>query len=165
MSNKKTTSHNLLKNKVSSVFSMLRYVFKDNKQLLRSIDEALECALLDSISLIPLTWVDGCLETFDMVLDFTKCIDYNKLYDAIEKHGRARVWFEVNSYDFFIDNCIRTQDFSENAKKTIINLTQDFKPLFNCIDYMFEKPSLIMGNVAEYNNPGTENNNILNDIF
>ncbi len=152
-----------LKNKISIIFSFLREIFKgiDNR-IYEQLNEEYEEEMLILAGMIPNDWIAGFYESLEMFFDLTACVNVRKLANAVIKHNKARIWFNINSHDIFMNNCVYGKGWSPDAVKAVENICIKFKPIFNAIDKLFSNPNNVLSRVADITENSNENEDILN---
>jgi hypothetical protein len=144
---------------IHSLIKTLREIFKNNRKLSSSIDEAYEYLLEDQIRLIPNDWICGAYETCDMLKGIIMCFDFIGLNKVIQTRA-SKVWFRMDCYDFIINDMFRALTDQGNTRAVLENLMQVFKPLCNCIDYIFMHPEEFVQRLADVCGKTKENGDI-----
>ena len=112
---------------VHSLIKVLREIFRNNRKLSASIDEAYEYLIEDQIRLIPNDWICGAYETCDMLKGMVMCLDFVKLNEVIQTRS-SKVWFHMDCYNFIINDMFRALTDQGNTRAVLENLMQIFKP-------------------------------------
>lgn len=155
----------MLKDKISMIFSFLRNTFKDiDKEIYNQLNEEYEEELLILAGMIPKDWISGFYDSLELVLDLASCLDVKKMADVVETHGKARLWFSIDSYDVFMNNCVIDKGWGKQAEKAVENICNKFRPLFNAIDKLFANPNKVLKRIASLVSKTNENNDILNGL-
>lgn len=161
MTDEITMCRNELKNGISSLLNILRAIYKNNNNILVSIDKAFENNVLDMINLIPQNWIKGCTQTWRMLYGMAQCIDFKMLSNVVKTSG-SKIWFTVDSKEFILNKFIAHQDYSKQAKSMLNQILNTFDPLFVCINHMFKYPSEICDNLSDVVMINVENSDIFN---
>lgn len=155
-----------LKNKISIIFTFLRNTFKDiDKDIYNQLNEEYEEELLILAGMIPSDWISGFYDTLEMVIDIASCIDVKKMADVIENHEKARLWFPIDSYELFMNNCVIDKGWGKQAEKAVENICNKFRPIFNAIDKLFANPNKVLRRISNFVSKTDENNDILNNLI
>ena len=133
---------------IHSLIKILREIFRNNRKLSSSIDEAYEYLIEDQIRLIPNDWICGAYETCDMLKGMIMCFDFIKLNEVIQTRS-SKVWFHMDCYSFIINDMFRALHDQGNTRAVLENLMQIFKPLCNCIDHIFMHPEEFVQRLAD----------------
>ena len=144
---------------VSRFLHTMRQVFRNNRVLYESIDDAYAMLLADQIRIIPNDWIVGSYETFMMLEGMVNCFDFRKLNNVIQ-NSCSKIWFAVDSYSFMVNHMFKALDVSPDARAICTNLMKIFIPLCNCIDHIFAHPEEFVQRLADLSE--TDENN---DIF
>ena len=156
----------LLKEKIASIFSFLRSTFKDiDKDIYNQLNEEYEEEMLILAGMIPNDWIGGFYDSLAMVLDLACCVDVAKLADAVEKHNKARLWFSIDSYTIFMNQCVLGKGWGRQAEIATGNICKKFKPIFNAVDKLFSNPSGVLKRIATIASETEENSNILGNLM
>lgn len=133
---------------IKNFIKLLREIFRKNRKLASSIDEAYELLLEDQIRLIPNNWIVGTNETVYMLKGMIESIDFIKMNRVIQT-SCSKIWFDVDSYSFVVNYLFKALDVSPNAYSVCCNLMEIFRPLCNCIDHIFSHPEEMMQRMAD----------------
>ena len=124
-----------LEDAVRGLIGVLRYIFEEDKVLLRTIDSAYEETLVEELKLIPKQFSGYVLRYINSVLIFYKCFDIQTFNSYIKSVPLGYFVDElfVDTYSYFL-KFINNYNIDKANKARIINITKKFVPLFKCID-------------------------------
>ena len=156
----------LLKERISSIVSFLRNTFKDiDKNIYNQLSEEYEEELLVLAGMIPKDWIGGFYDSLEMALDLFTCLDVDKLARVVEKHSKARLWFAIDSYSIFMNQCVIGKGFGRQAEMAVANICNKFRPIFNAVDKLFAHPNNVLKRIAVVAAESHENDNILDGLM
>ena len=160
---KKLNYTQLLKNKVRELMKFMRAVYKGiNNSIYEQLNEEYEEEMVILIGMVPSDWCIGLHDSLDLVWDIVKTVNITKLADAVEKHGRARFWFSINSFNLFYKNCVlKNETVSAQEAKATKNILDKLIPVFNAIDEIVACPEPYLRRIALLYEEQNDNNNIL----
>ena len=138
--------------KVHDIFNILRFLCSNNMALCDSIDEAYEEILLSDLALVPEQYDSGILTVIEVLRIVLTNINFFNISNSLDKLTRGVLSLEINSYEIFNKHVLSRFHPSKQDLKRINNLTNKFKPLFKCIDAMFEEPLYYLHKIAELTN-------------
>ena len=155
----------LLKDKIASIFTFLRSTFKDiDKDIYNQLNEEYEEEMLMLAGLIPNDWIGGFYDSLTMALDLAGCVNVPKLAETVEKHSKARLWFSIDSYSIFMNQCVLNKGWGRQAEIATGNICKKFMPIFNAIDKLFANPNAVLKRIATIASGTEENSNILGNL-
>lgn len=154
--------HKRLAKRIHELLTFLRAAFITNKSMLKDINEEFEDTLIYQMKLIPKTWIVGFYESVEMFIDIAKSMNPHSLLAAVTKHQKSRLWFDINTYDIFMTNCVKNQINDGDIVAAVENVTQQLRPVCTLIDYLFKYPHTILTNICDYIDIDDDNCDILN---
>ena len=156
----------LLKDRISEIFNFLRSTFKGiDKNIYEDLSEEYEEEMLMLAGMIPNDWIGGFYDSLTMVIDLTKCLNVSKLAETVERHAKARLWFSIDSYSIFMNQCVLGKGWGRQAEIAVGNICNKFRPIFNAVDKLFSNPNGVLKRVAAITGETNENTNILDDLM
>ena len=164
---KKVNYTQLLKNKVRELMRFMRAIYKGiNNNIYEQLNEEYEEEMTVLIGMVPSDWCVGLHDSLNLVWDIAKSINVTKLADSVERHGRARFWFSINSFDIFYKNFVlKNEDISAQEAKATKNILDKLLPVFGAIDELVSRPEPYLRRIALLYEQQNDNNNILKGLM
>jgi hypothetical protein len=125
-----------LQKTVRDLIELFRYMFAEDKALLRRIDSAYEETLIEELNLIPKEFEAYVMNYVDILQKAYGCFDIVRFYECIREYDNAAFpTLFVNSYKAFT-NGLTKLTISKANKARVMNMVGKFEPLFTCIDHV-----------------------------
>ena len=140
------------------------YTGIDNS-IVKALNEEYEEELLILAGLIPNDWIEGFYDSVELVFDLAACVNVERLAKVVNKHGRARLWFSVSTYNAFINNFVIDKGYSKQGEKAVINICDKFQPLFKAVDKLISNPKNILDKIALISSESSENQDVLLNLI
>ena len=138
-------------NELHNIFTIVRQLISDNRNLLESIDEAYESVLMSDLQLIPEQYDADILKVIQSIKIIFTNINYSAISKGIGSITGGILHFHINTYNEF-KQALEKIDMNKKDRLRIFNLVSKFQPLFSTIDYILLEPIKYIRKAAELSN-------------
>lgn len=141
-----------------NLMNLFRTIFSDDKFVCKNIDETYEAILISDLKLIPRAYDKDIMACFKIIKIVVTNIDYAKIYAGINELDPEyrNLGLEVDSYHAAEKWLSRIQ-IDKLDKLRITNIMTKLRPLFACVDKIFQVPQGFLRNVTMLTDKNTYN--------
>ena len=139
------------------LFDVLRKLVKSNQALSRGIGERFETAYLKFLTYIPTDYHPSIIKYFNLAQSLIGCVDFGRMSLILQGQQLLNFKFEFD-FQSYLKKMVETKILDDAGKRNLLlSLIDKSQPIFNCITYLINNPSILAENMKIFGE--------VNDIF
>lgn len=136
------------------LFDVLRKLVKSNQSLTRGINEKFETAYLKFLTYIPVDYHASIIKYFNLAQSLVGCVDFNKMSLILQGNQLLSFKFEFD-FQNYLKKLVEAKVLDDAGKKNLLlSLINKSQPIFDCITYLINNPSIFAENMKIFGEVG-----------